>query len=397
MNTKAGQRRSHRVVKSIFLLLGISLATYMSTLQIIRYFENKSTSSIKYKKFNNVPSDLYPSFSICVEDKYGGIYNKQYFSEMFGDFSKRLDYQNYLSGEHHLNLSSSNPNITNSIFEIDIEAATNDWRDIVSFYRLTIINGSRKIKNRYGDVWAPDFPNLYFSYQDPTKLCFTRRTIFERDIVRKEDLLWLKRAKDLVSIIGPRAKILLYIHQQGQLIRNFDKPVHDFEIYYLFPSDNYMVINVVQVSVLRKRPDGKIPCNQDLHDDDEAFRRQVVENVGCTPPYWTGLNRTLTMDTCNSSSQLQDAYHHIKNHRNIMDHYTQPCSDMSIVSTLHLDYTRTGVRIHYMNYGFEEIINQRDFGFEMFWSSIGGFTGMFLGASLLQIPDLVFRLFKCSK
>ena len=115
MNIKAGQRRSHRVVKSVFLLLGISLATYMSTLQIIRYFDNKSTSSIKYRKFNNVPSDLYPSFSICVEDKYGGIYNKQYFSEMFGDFSRRLDYQNYLSGEHQLILSSSNPNITNSI------------------------------------------------------------------------------------------------------------------------------------------------------------------------------------------------------------------------------------------------------------------------------------------
>ena len=29
------------------------------------------------------------------------------------------------------------------------------------------------------------------------------------------------------------------------------------------------------------------------------------------------------------------------------------------------------------------------FGFETFWSSIGGFTGIFLGFSLLQIPDLI--------
>ena len=397
MGVKARQGRSYKIIKSVFLLLGIILAAYMSTLQILRYFENKSTSSITYRKFNNVPSDLYPSFSICVEDEYGGIYNRQYFSVKFGDSSKRVDYQTKLKGESQANMNSSNLNISENIFEMDIESTTNDWRAMLSYYKLTIINGSRTIKNMYGDIWAPDFPNIYLSYQDPLKLCFTRKTIFEKDIIRREDLLWMQRAKSLLSILGPRAKIILYIHPQGQLIRNFDRPVHDFGIYYFTPSDNYMVINIVQVSVLRKRPDGEFPCNPDLNDDDEEFRNLVMQKVGCIPPYWNRLSQSLTISLCNSSAQLQKIYQEIKNFKQVMDQYTPPCSDMSIVSTLHLDYQRTGVRIHYMNYGFEEIINQRDFGFEMFWSSIGGFTGMFLGASLLQIPDFIFRLLRCYK
>ena len=390
MIVKVG-KRSRKLIKSLSLILSISLAAYMSTLQAIRYLGNKSTSSINYRKFNEFPSDLYPSFSICVEDEYGAIYNKTYFFEKIGDRSKRLDYQKLLKGEYESNMNSSNVNISNNLFEMDIDATTNDWRSMLSFYKLTIINASRKIKKMYGDMWAEDFPNLYLSYQDPIKLCFTRKTVFEQGIIRKEDLLWLKRAKNLLSILGPRAKLFLYIHQQGQLIRNFDKPVHDVGIYYYTPSDNYMVINVVQVSVLRKRPDGIIPCNPDLHDDDEEFRRHVMETVGCIPPYWNRLRQTSTMNRCKSSSQLKKIYQKIKNYKQVMDQYTPSCSDMSIISTLNLDYKRTGVRMQYMNYGYEEIINQRDFGFEMFWSSIGGFTGMFLGVSLLNIPNLIFR------
>ena len=145
MIVKVGER-SRKIIKSLSLLLSISLAAYMSTLQAIRYLGNKSTSSINYRKFNEFPSDLYPSFSICVEDEYGAIYNITYFSEKFGDRSKRLDYQKLLKGEYESNMNSSNVNISNTLFEMDIDASTNDWRGMLSYYKLTIINASRKIK-----------------------------------------------------------------------------------------------------------------------------------------------------------------------------------------------------------------------------------------------------------
>ena len=38
---------------------------------------------------------------------------------------------------------------------------------------------------------------------------------------------------------------------------------------------------------------------------------------------------------------------------------------------------------------YEEIQYVRDFGFESFWSGIGGFVGIFLGYSMMQFPDLI--------
>ena len=39
---------------------------------------------------------------------------------------------------------------------------------------------------------------------------------------------------------------------------------------------------------------------------------------------------------------------------------------------------------------FQEIINARDFGVESCWSGIGGFVGIFVGYSILQLPDFLY-------
>ena len=38
---------------------------------------------------------------------------------------------------------------------------------------------------------------------------------------------------------------------------------------------------------------------------------------------------------------------------------------------------------------FTKITNEKAVGFEAFWGGIGGFVGVFLGYSLMQIPDLI--------
>ena len=40
---------------------------------------------------------------------------------------------------------------------------------------------------------------------------------------------------------------------------------------------------------------------------------------------------------------------------------------------------------------YQEIENKRDFGFEGFWSSVGGSVGIFLGCSLLQAAELLLE------
>ena len=50
------------------------------------------------------------------------------------------------------------------------------------------------------------------------------------------------------------------------------------------------------------------------------------------------------------------------------------------------------VEFLYKGYQYQEVENLREFGFEAFWSGVGGFVGIFLGYSLLQLPDLFEQL-----
>ena len=38
---------------------------------------------------------------------------------------------------------------------------------------------------------------------------------------------------------------------------------------------------------------------------------------------------------------------------------------------------------------YQEIVNERDFGIDSLWSTVGGFIGIFVGTSLSQIPTLI--------
>ena len=46
------------------------------------------------------------------------------------------------------------------------------------------------------------------------------------------------------------------------------------------------------------------------------------------------------------------------------------------------------VSISYSTETYQEINNVRDYDLETLWSSIGGFIGIFIGYSLLQVADL---------
>ena len=76
-----------------------------------------------------------------------------------------------------------------------------------------------------------------------------------------------------------------------------------------------------------------------------------------------------------------------------MNSYDTPCDEMKLVTTIMEMNSpfKSSLKIKFMHMSdsYEEIINHREFGFEMFWSSIGGFIGICLGYSLLQIPEFL--------
>ena len=55
------------------------------------------------------------------------------------------------------------------------------------------------------------------------------------------------------------------------------------------------------------------------------------------------------------------------------------------------------IRVSYLESTYQETENVQDFTFETFFSSLGGFIGIFLGYSILQVPELLNKVPSCAK
>ena len=98
---------------------------------------------------------------------------------------------------------------------------------------------------------------------------------------------------------------------------------------------------------------------------------------------------------CSASHQLKDVYYHIKDPVGIMKLYDPPCDEMQspvdVKEVILNGRKRMSLQlvIRYSTEIYQEIQNFRDYNLDTIWSSVGGFVGIFLGYSLLQLPDLL--------
>ena len=157
-----------------------------------------------------------------------------------------------------------------------------------------------------------------------------------------------------------------------------------------------IILKLSHVSVLRKRENSKIPCDKELKDDDKKFRDEIIKLVGCIPNYWKSLiSNDNRIKTCETSYEMSEIFYYLMNKDEILSLYDQPCNYMEVsVGALQQPYYPSYILLElaYMDEHYQEFINVRGFDVEAFWASVGGFVGMFLGYSLLQIPETLTQL-----
>ena len=96
------------------------------------------------------------------------------------------------------------------------------------------------------------------------------------------------------------------------------------------------------------------------------------------------------------TKQLRKMFDYIENYRVIQSSYDPPCVVMTALTlfTTELDQPEHlfRINIHYPEDVYQEIVNTKDFSFETFFSGVGGCIGIFLGYSLLQVPEILSRM-----
>ena len=107
------------------------------------------------------------------------------------------------------------------------------------------------------------------------------------------------------------------------------------------------------------------------------------------------------LETCLTPNQLKKIHYYLENYKSILSTYDPPCLDMSLVGMVDTNSRQQGkhfgIKVRYTEGNYQHIENVKEFSFESFWSGVGGFVGIFLGYSLMQLPELVERMYSMFK
>ena len=238
-------------------------------------------------------------------------------------------------------------------------------------------------------------------YTTPDTVCFSSNDSTKS--IRTLDWLLLSQ-----SIFGNdlyrNVQFKMYFHYPGQLLRTFHNPILDTSVLWGNKNndekawDKVFKIKIEEVTVLRKRPDSNIPCNNDLNKlDDVNYMEKIMKGVGCKPIYWRDIRGLSKPKVCESPSELKQIYHRIQNYKDVLVSYDSPCVEMSVATKLdekeENKWDEPQIKVIYTKATYQNIENTESFNDESFLSGVGGFVGIFLGYSILQIPELLGSVF----
>ena len=197
----------------------------------------------------------------------------------------------------------------------------------------------------------------------------------------------------------------IFVHYPGQMLRS----VFGMDRIYKrtlrvkrgdFKSNQVFEIVLNQMTVLKKRADAIKQCNPDPTDD-KRFWDEIFNRLTCLPSYWkhflpknTALLECKTLTEFETMANLtqpkkKTAQYIVK--ENIVSSIATPCNEMKLVLSSNKkpkrNITNARLKMIYHTKNYQEIKNERAFGMDSLWSNIGGFAGMFIGYSLLNLLD----------
>ena len=254
---------------------------------------------------------------------------------------------------------------------------------------------------------------FYLGYQTPEMICFTRDSKDVKGSARLEDEITFKETMQFSipsqdeKFIYQNAYLSIYIHYPGQLIKSLDTP--RFSSSFLeYRWNDILEFKLSQGTLLRKRSNSKEPCRVDMEDYDLYLMETVckMKNIQCIPPFWNRkLEAELRLENCVAREQLKEISNYIKNLTATLTSHDVPCIEMynSIVwnwnkkreedwKAKDWNKKQAVIKFLYQEQYYEEIQYLKAFDVEGFISNLGGFVGIFLGYSMMQLPELLGKL-----
>ena len=386
------------------------MASYWIALFSAQYGENRDAIFISMKTFNDDPDDQYPTFSLCFK---GDRFHWNRDDNIFDSYAlNATQYELMLKGEvammDELNKSSGlyekKPVFLQNGADVNIDRYFVRPTDFIHTIKyLTEKEEHDAIYNSKTKRIESLESLFHLSYQTANTICFTRNTNDALKSIRRFDLINFNS-----SVIGHETYkdtvIQVFVHAPNQLVRSIDKPKYEASFAHFTSTlkgtidkgPKVLEFKISQVQQLRKRSDSHVPCNEDFSKFDKYYQEQISQRLGCIPPYWKmDFPVQDQLEECRLPAKLKEANRIISNHASVLNLKQFPCTDMTLLSIDTINQEPSPqpdditIAFFYPVKTYEEIKYSRMMGFAGWLSNVGGFIGIFLGYSIMQIPELL--------
>lgn len=385
--------RSNTVFLSLFRLVCIVITASIIAYNISLYSQDEDLTEVSYQMYNQDEEGIYPGITICVATPFR---NKEL--EMYGARINKTTYGNFLRGRLW----------DDRMLRVNFDSVTMDIKD----YLIEAC-----IKQKFnGDCLNFD-PEIETFFQPSKFQCFSFDNPPETNIVYVE-------TKINASLFHNKLR-----PEKWEFVVRFPFPSQIFRSakisYGEWPSRqnlfNGFTMNfyVRNVQVIRRRNKDSKPC-YDWKNYDNLVMKDISEGLGCRPVYWG--NRT-TLPICNSMEKMgffEQAFFDRYFGSDESESHIPPCiepedmrieySDIEAKDQQKVDEHNVDnhcrhpetfdwfkVRLWFRSNRFMEIKQIRAYNFQNLVGNGGGYIGLFLGYSMVQLPSMISSAYNWSK
>ena len=392
----------HRAFHAICILGTIALISWC----IYMYALDEDMTVIHFEKFHTDPDYIYPSISLCASDIF-----YEHELQKFG--VKQTIYESFLRGDYYEEGIQNIPyedvayHPATKLLGIKFfqEYSTNGIQNPDQYYWYNHEQNNESLPSQ----WRPSFRVEPFnSWYGHIYKCLTVDVPF----ISNQHLSWIQII--MKKSFFPNSHRPMSINSGGLFMISIAFPnqrrrystsltVWNEEL----KNKSYgMKFQVTGIDAIQTRNKKSRPCDEDWREYDKKVRRYMVANVGCIPPYWT-LDPDENFQICNDSNSMKQLYVDAEWNR-----HTKPCRRMARYTTSFMEYPTIihdnevapiykdkyfAVHTYFPRESFKNIVLVRAFDIQTLIGNAGGYIGLFLGHTVLQIPGFLYYLWKTIK
>ena len=377
--------RVNTVVSSLFQFVCVIITVSIITYNIILYSEDEDLTEVSFKMYNQDEESIYPGITICIDKPFQASK-----LDKFGEGINKTAYENFLRGRLW----------DDRMLQINFDSAIIDIKD----YLIEAC-----IKRKFNGNCLKFHPRIDLFFEPSKFQCFGFQNTPGTNIVYVETKFNVSLFPN--QIRPEKWKFIIRFPFPSQIFRSAKMSYGEWQNRQNLSNGFTMNFYVRNVQVVRRRNKELKPCHE-WNNYDNMVMNEISEKHGCRPMYWGSKSNIPLCDTKEKMGVFEQSFFDRYFGSDESASHIPPCiepediqieySDVEAEDQQQVDEHNVDshdsnleildwfkVRLWFRSNRFMEIKQIRAYNFQNLVGNGGGYIGLFLGYSIVQLPSII--------